>query len=111
MLDDGQNGTFGGWDLVRTMHRVLLTPPCEHKPDSPAGDLARFFHLDTGFTHRAGSLLLSVGRDYGRQLCKLVDVLSHERIKNFGLVVIHVDGCIRCALQLCLDSNAKTVIS
>lgn len=111
VLDDGQNGTFGGWDLVKTMSRVLLTSPCEHKPDIPAGDLAEYFYLDMKIAHRVRPQLLSAGRDYGRQLYKLAAWETKERTKNYERVIIHVDGCIRCALQLCLDSKAQVVIS
>lgn len=107
VLDDRQNDCFGGWKLMQLMDHVPLTPPCQHKPDSPAGDLAEHFYLAKEFTGIACTplLLLSGRRDYGEQLYKLVQMLSPSSLLGIKEVIVHFEGCIRCALQLCLDCH------
>jgi hypothetical protein len=119
-LERSEGTVLDAWNLLQTLCCLLLTPPCEHEPNSPAGDLAQRFHLDrmpTRDTSKEDSslLLFSAGRDYQRQLswlytyCVFCSGLSEGR--DLNRVVLHAEGCIRCALELCLDSGAKVVIS
>jgi len=105
---------YEGWKLIQAMCCLLLTTPCEHEPDSPAGDLAQHFCLNkTPSKNTARLLLVTVGRDYRRQLAEFYNCAAFGfRVgNNRKRVVVHAEGCIRCALKLCLDSGATTVIS
>jgi hypothetical protein len=99
--------TRSAWRLITMMPELLLTPPCGHEPDSPAGDLAERFNLGEG-------LLLSARRDYRRQLFKAVQCVTDLYLREMGFVshvVVHAEGCTRCALKLCLDSDSRILIS
>ncbi|KAF7507568.1 hypothetical protein GJ744_010359 [Endocarpon pusillum] len=124
VLDDRRNDNLAGWILVQIMDYVQLTPPCQHKPDSPAGDLAEHFYLNEEFTRDqfiphpekfrgdqfTPLLLLSGRRGYGRQLYKLAQLRSLSSFWEIQKVIVHFEGCIRCALQLCLDGGHMVVI-
>ncbi len=113
VLDNGQNGSFGGWNLIRTMGDILLSPPCEHEPDSPAGDLAPRFFFGGNFKAPGPRplLLLSAGRDYRTQLYRLAQMWSCAIGFGHSGVLVHTEGCIRCALQLCCGCSDQERIS
>jgi hypothetical protein len=109
MLASSPYMNHSGWDLIRAMFHVLLTPPCKHESDNPAGDLAQHFDrtIDLrGVEAPDQRALLSTRRNYARHLSLLI----HRLVNNGQEVVVHVEGCIRCALQLCLDSQCQVVI-
>jgi hypothetical protein len=103
------------WELIRAVCCLLLTPPCEHESSSPAGDLTRRFCLDAMPVGEDSSpLLFSAGREYLRQLSWLYAYCVHVGFRkgyDLNRVVLHSEGCIRCALKLCLASGASAVIS
>lgn len=124
--------------LLGMVCQLLLTPPCEHGSDTPAGDLAQHFKFLSTEDYYTGSsirsedyvdhrMLISTQRSYALQLIELhrvreligrmqLAVLDASKrslvIDQVGrYIVMHVDGCIRCALQLCLDYDLRLVIS
>ena len=116
----GRQPSFLSGDLIEAMHYTLLTPPCEHQSHTPAGDVAQLFKLvqysfSRPFFGKYGMpnrrILVSVGRDYRRQIAVLLWTLCYQEHFKIQYVVVHLEGCIRCALQLCLDCNASVVIS
>jgi hypothetical protein len=104
------------WKLIANLQAVLLTPSCKHAPGTQAGEVAHHFTLEfcymppvvgqegQGFRKR---LLIVAGRSYVR----LLKMICEFRDCREMYVVVHVDGCIRCALQLCLDHDLRIVIS
>jgi hypothetical protein len=110
---------LGAWNSIRVMPYFLLTPPCEHEPDSPARDLAKCFsHDKVLFGARTPTMpLLLTGRDYQTQLHKACQGYQDRRFSSqvvyykFNDVAVHAEGCIRCAMKLCIDSGAKVLIS
>lgn len=111
LLAGNYSPVCSGFDLITRMSNLVLSPPCEHASDAPAEDLAQHFRFwfapGPDMFHRQQRLLVTVQRDYGRQLLKLAQGWYHLE----GSVVMHVDGCIRCAMQLCLDYDLGGVIS
>ena len=101
------------WPLIESLSTIRLTPVCKHKYSRPAGDIGAQFRLSTEFPRaecRGGILvmrrtLLNAGRSYAKQLTFL------KQRTSYPPTVVHVDGCIRCALQFCLDGRCRVVIS
>lgn len=101
-----ESEAFSAWKLMETMCYSLLTLPCKHGSNTLAGDLAyNFTHITEigGFDPLRQHFLLSTGRDYGRQLSSLTSAHGDSEAS----VLMHVEGCIRCALQLCLDYDIR----
>jgi hypothetical protein len=112
----GRSQRIMGWQIVHTIDRILPTSHCDHKPDTPAGELAQQFVLAERFDssidlNKHGMplrrVLISTKRAYIQQLYELALI----SLKIHVAVVIHQEGCIRCALQLCPDVDANVVIS
>ena len=101
------------WPLIDSLSTIRLTPVCKHKYSRPAGDIGAQFRLSTEFPraeYLGGILvmrrtLLNAGRSYAKQLTFL------KQRASYPPTVVHVDGCIRCALQFCLDGPCEIVIS
>lgn len=95
------------WSLIESLARCLLTLECGHKSTCKAGVLGQEFRLESYarmIDPREPKTVLHVGRGYGDQLAAL------EMQDYFPPTVVHLDGCTKCALQLCIDQNCRTVI-
>ena len=114
MFLTGKHGKpIRAWKLINSLATSRLTPVCKHKCSRPAGDNGAKFVLSTESPeewYRGGAwvmrrTLLNAGRSYARQVTLLAERIRHTP------TVVHVDGCIRCALQFCLDGPCRLVIS
>jgi hypothetical protein len=96
------------WSLFDALHRSIISPPCHHKVNNPAGDLGFPFMSvkSTGMImEQARKTLILAHRKYQDQLVAL-EAQSEEHC-----CVVHQDGCIYCALKICLDLDCLAVIS
>ncbi|KAK5228741.1 hypothetical protein LTR96_010193 [Exophiala xenobiotica] len=100
------------WKVINSLFRARLSPACPHPYNNPAGELADSFELDRNKqgdyryyrSVRPRSLVMA-GQNYARQL---------ETLGNYGEyppVIVHVDGCIQCAMRLGLADRVRVVIS
>jgi hypothetical protein len=95
------------WSLIECLDRCLLTLECRHKSTCKAGEIGQEFRLEGAarmIDPHGPKTLLNVGRGYGDQLAAL------EMQDYFPPTIVHLDGCTKCALQLCIDQNCRTVI-
>ncbi|KAK5293230.1 hypothetical protein LTR99_010157 [Exophiala xenobiotica] len=100
------------WKVINSLFRARLSPACPHPYNNPAGELADSFELDPNkqgdYRHyrsvRPRSLKMA-GQDYARQLDTL------QRQGEYPAVIVHVDGCIQCAMRLGLADRVRVVIS
>ena len=96
------------WSLVEAVVRARLSPPCPHHHNKAAGEVAELFELRSEVSLRGPSwprTLMSVGQSYHRQLHAL------EVQDRYPPIVVHMHGCIQCALSMGLDGNIRTVVS
>jgi hypothetical protein len=104
--DDGES--IFSWTLIESVARARLSPPCIHPYNTPAGDLATSFELARKLDLRGPDWprsLIVCGQSYPRQLRAL------ELQDNYPPIVVHVGGCIQCALKLGLELGVRIVIS
>jgi hypothetical protein len=104
--DDGES--IFSWTLIESIARARLSPPCPHPYNTPAGDLATSFELARKLDLRGPDWprsLIVCGQSYPRQLHAL------ELQDNYPPIVVHVSGCIQCALRLGLEQGIRIVIS
>ena len=89
--------------LLNHLWLILLTPDCEHSTNRPAGDLAQQFSTSLEpryISPGTRNLFIPAGRSYPHQLYHISN-LRHEYKKH---VVLHVNGCLACALQFCVHN-------
>ena len=106
LQDDGQK--MIAWSLIESMARARLSPPCPHSYNNPAGVVADAYQMASEFRLQGPGWprsLVVVGQRYAEQLSAV------ESQDNYPPVVVHVDGCIKCALQLGLEDPVRLVIS
>ncbi|KIW19899.1 hypothetical protein PV08_00474 [Exophiala spinifera] len=108
--DDDDGEMMIAWSLVGSLARARLSPICTHPYNNPAGPLAASFELvrDIDRLHGHGwrrRSLIVVGQSYAAQL----KALQFQDI--YRPVVVHVDGCIQCAMRLGLADRVGVVIS
>jgi hypothetical protein len=98
------------WSLIESLARCHLTPACQHRRRYPAGEIGDEFLFSKGSAVRLRGadeprILFALGCGYSDQLASL------ETQDYYPATIVHVEGCIRCALALCLDSDSRVVIS
>lgn len=97
------------WSVISSLSSAIYTKHCGHKSNRGAGDLGRLFRLEEIKPRTIDLLeprtLIYVGRSFGKQLYALQ--LQNDKVPS----VVHVDGCLQCALQLCLSEGSNVVIS
>ena len=108
-LKGEDNTPIKAWSLIDRLALSRLTPVCKHRSSAPAGDIGAEFCLSFGSDERldldSPRTLFNVGRSYAKQLACLA------KQKHYRPAVLHVDGCIGCALRLCYDEQSRVVIS
>ena len=100
------------WSLIESLARVRLSPSCPHPYNNPAGELADTFELAPdpisanlrGHLRQSRSVIVA-GQSYADQLDAL------QNLDSYPPVIVHVDGCIRCAMRLGLADRMRVVIS
>jgi hypothetical protein len=107
-LNDNDYGPVNAWSLVESLPKSRLTLACQHKPIEPAGVIGNEYVLKIGSVgsgHDSPRRLIDVGRSYAKQLACL------RQQGFYPPTVVHVDGCVGCALRLCSDGPSRLVIS
>lgn len=96
------------WSVLESLSRCRITPPCLHRREAPAGEIGDQFLLSKGpatlHSPEEPRILFDVGGRYADQLAGL------EVQDYYPATVIHVYGCIGCALKICLEGGSRTVI-
>lgn len=107
---------FDLWGVIAQLGHVVTCDPCPHNSDRTAGSLGRKWmkvHGHENFTET----LKNEGedRDYfiitdGSQVEQLY-ILGSRLLPDRALILVHREGCIRCALELCEEIGCKFIIS
>ena len=96
------------WSLMDRLALSRLTPVCKHRASAPAGDIGAKFDMSTDSNENLGPYpprtLFNVGRSYAKQLACL------SQRDRYPPAVVHVDGCIGCALRLCYEGRPGSVV-
>jgi hypothetical protein len=96
------------WSLIESLARARLSPACPHPYNNPAGELADSFELapNAGLReHGWPRSLIVAGQSYAGQLNAL------QAQDSYPPVIVHIDGCIQCAMRLGLADRVRVVIS
>ncbi|RFU30055.1 hypothetical protein B7463_g6296, partial [Scytalidium lignicola] len=94
------------WSVLESLSGCRLTPPCLHRRDAPAGEVGDQFLFSKGpatlRNPEEARILFDVGGRYADQLAGL------EVQDYYPATIIHVYGCIGCALKICLEGDSRT---
>ena len=115
LLGETSVETTEAWSVLSSLSFSILSTACVHLSRSPAGTMGQSFYFHGNEPRIISSaedlrILVPVGRVFGRQLhahqklhCRLID--------RHYVIVIHDEGCLECALRLCLSVKCRAVIS
>lgn len=106
LRNDGR--MIAAWALINELTSVRLSPDCPHPYNNPVGELAGTFRLAPNDGLRvidASHSLIVAGQSYVGQLSAL-----YEQYNELP-VIVHVDGCIQCAMRLGLAEKVSLLIS
>lgn len=105
------------WSVFSSLSFSILSPACVHPSKSSAGTMGPLFYFH-GLEPRRMSLveeeevriLINARGVFGRQL------YAHQKLHyrfpdRHYITVIHNEGCLECALRLCLSLKCRAVIS